>query len=43
MQLTDKQMSEVEVFSVLEKQKIVDEFLYYNEKKEDNNDDPFLE
>jgi hypothetical protein len=43
MQLTDKQLAEIQVFNDNERQKIVDEFLYYNEKKEDNKEDPFLE
>ena len=33
----------MEVFSALEKKKIAEEFLYYNEKQEDNNQDLFLE
>jgi len=31
------------VFSQNEKHKIIEEFLYYCEKKEDMKDDPFLE
>jgi|APCry1669189472_1035225.scaffolds.fasta_scaffold200499_1 hypothetical protein len=47
MQLTESQKKEVEVFTDHEKQKIVSEFEYYNQKKEntdgDKNYDPFLE
>lgn len=43
MQLSDKQIKAVEVFSSYEKEKIVAEFEYYNTKKEgvDLKDDPF--
>lgn len=43
MQLTDKQLEEIQVFNESEIEKIVQEFLYYNEKQEDMKDDPFLE
>jgi hypothetical protein len=44
MQLTDKQLEEIQVFNENEVQKIVSEFLYYNEKQEDmKEEDPFLE
>jgi hypothetical protein len=43
MQLSEKQIKAVEVFSQYEKDKIVSEFEYYNQKKEgvDPADDPF--
>ena len=43
MYLSDKQIKAVEVFSTYEKEKIVNEFEYYNTKKEgvDPADDPF--
>jgi serine/threonine protein kinase len=46
MKLSDEQLRKVEIFSTNEKQKVVDEFEYYNVKKEDgrlNQEDPFLE
>lgn len=46
MQQTDKELEGVHVFSDYEKVKIVQEFEYYNTKKEgevDKQDDPFLE
>ena len=46
MKLSDEQLRKVEIFSANEKQKVVDEFEYYNVKKEDgrlNQEDPFLE
>ena len=46
MQQTDAQQEGVCVFSDYEKVKIVQEFEYYNQKKEgevDHKDDPFLE
>lgn len=47
MQLTEIQKKEVEVFTDHEKLKIISEFQYYNQKKEntdeDKNYDPFLE
>lgn len=46
MQQTDEQLKAVHVFSDYEKVKIVQEFEYYNQKKEgevDKEDDPFLE
>mmetsp|Transcript_8033 Transcript_8033/g.13486 ORF Transcript_8033/g.13486 Transcript_8033/m.13486 type:complete len:210 (-) Transcript_8033:373-1002(-) len=44
MELTDAQINQVKVFSEYEKQKIISEFEYYNQKKEgDVGDDPFLE
>jgi hypothetical protein len=44
MQLTESQVKGVEVFSQYEKDKIISEFEYYNQKQEgEANDDPFLE
>jgi len=46
MKLSDEQIQKVEIFSANEKQKVIDEFEYYNVKKEDgrlNQEDPFLE
>ena len=45
MQLTEQQISKIEVFTKHEKEKIVNDFEYYNQKKEDGKtgDDPFLE
>lgn len=43
MLLTDKQLKEINVFTDLEKDKIVNEFMYYTTKAEDTKDDPFLE
>lgn len=46
MQLTEQQLQEVRVFSEHEVAKIVQEFQYYNQRKEGestNADDPFLE
>ena len=45
MQLTEQQISKIEVFTQHEKEKIISDFEYYNQKKEDGkaSDDPFLE
>ena len=44
MQQTEAQIAQVEVFSDYEKQKIISEFEYYNQKQEgDVGEDPFLE
>lgn len=44
IQQTEAELKKINVFSEHEKNKIVGEFEYYNQKKENNHgDDPFLE
>jgi len=45
MHQTEDQARLVEVFTQYEKEKIISEFQYYNQKKEENGktEDPFLE
>ena len=44
MRLSEKQLSDIAVFSQYEKEKIVSEFEYYNQKKEGGVlEDPFME